>query len=230
MTPGGKAAIIQKLKDSGHLVMAIGSSQNDEQAMALSDFSLALGTPLASADMYSIHADPKRIADIFRLAKQAREIYRQNLLLARAGNVIGIGLAFFKIFNSATAMFGQKILSLIMLANAGRLRWVEEQAEKEMRPDREHDQAAATGKRWSPWTGMASWPQCRDRAAGSGRPGASGVPALKLPALLQTLQVEPRPGACPPARRSSGCSCTGRMCWWNRSRHELLVADPGAVG
>ena len=117
MTSGGKAEIIKELKDSGRLVMTIGSSRDDEQAMALSDFSMALGAPLASADMYSMQADPGRIADIFRLARQAREIYLQNLLLVRAGNVIGIGLAFLKVFNASAAMFGQKILSLILLVN-----------------------------------------------------------------------------------------------------------------
>jgi len=185
MTSGGKAAIIKELKDSGRLVMTIGSSQVDVEAMAQSDFSLALGAPLASADMYSLQADPGRIADIFRLAKQAREIYIQNLLLARAGNVIGIGLAFLNVFNASAAMFGQKFLSLILLINAGRLRWVEEHAEEEMRPDSE--QAAATLEKVVPL------------APPEGHPGVQvvqvpDVPTLDLPVLLETLQANPAYG------------------------------------
>jgi Ca2+-transporting ATPase len=181
MTSGGKAAIVKELKDSGRLVMTVGSSQVDVEAMTQSDFSLALGVPLPEADMYSLQADPGRIADIFRLAKQAREIYRQNLLLARAGNLIGIGLAFTKVFNASAAMFGQKIVSLILLINAGRLRWVEEKAEKEMRPDSE--QAAAALETVAP------------SAALEGHPVVQVVPApeapnLDLPALLETLQTD----------------------------------------
>ncbi len=181
MTPGGKAAIVKELKDSGRLVMTIGSSQVDVEAMAQSDFSLALGAPLTSADMYSLQADPGRIADIFRLAKQAREIYIQNLLLARAGNVIGIGLAFLKVFNATSAMFGQKILSLILLINAGRLRWVEEQAEEEMRPDSE--QVTAALEKVVPLAGD-----------GVQVVQVPDVPTLDLPALLETLQANPAYG------------------------------------
>lgn len=207
MTSGGKAAIVKELKDSGRLVMTIGSSQVDVEAMAQSDFSLALGIPLASADMYSLQADPGRIADIFRLARQAREIYLQNLLLARAGNVIGIGLAFLKVFNATAAMFGQKILSLILLINAGRLRWVEEQAEEEMRPDRE--QAATALEKVVPLSapkgGAGSAPTSgHPPGAGVQAVQAPGVPALDLPALdlpaldlpvlLETLQANPAEG------------------------------------
>lgn len=181
MTPEGKAAIIKGLKDEGRLVMAIGSGKDDEQAMAAADFSMALGAPLASADMYAAEADPQRIADVFRLAKQAREIYRQNLLLVRAGNVIGIGLAFLKVFNTSAAMFGQKIVSFILLINAGRLRWVEEQAEEEMNP--EIGQTAAT----------------QEKVLTLARNGhqdvqAPGLPSLELSALLETLQVDPDRG------------------------------------
>ena len=181
MTSGGKADIVKELKDSGRLVMTIGSSQDDEQAMAQSDFSLALGAPLAAADMYSLQADPGRIVDIFRLARQAREIYLQNLLLARAGNVIGIGLAFLKVFDASLSMFAQRIMSLIMLVNAGRLRWVEEQAEEEMRPDRE--QAAAALENVVPLS-----------RSGVQAIQAPGVSALDLPVLLETLQADPTEG------------------------------------
>ena len=181
MTPEGKAAIVKELKDEGRLVMTIGSSRDDEQAMTASDFSLALGTPLASADMYAVQPDPGRIADVFRLARQAREIYRQNLLLVRAGNVIGIGLAFLKVFNTSAAMFGQKFLSFILLINAGRLRWVEEQAESEMDP--ESDQAAATQDNLIPLV-----------RNGNQAVKVPGMSTLELPTLLQTLQVNPDRG------------------------------------
>jgi cation transport ATPase len=134
MTSGGKADAVKELKASGRVVMVIGSSRDDEDAMAQADFSLSLGLPLAAADMHALEPDPVRIADIFRLAGRAREIYRQNLLLTRAGNVIGVGLAFLKVFDAPMAMFGQKLLSLLLLVNSGRLRWVEQKAEVEMGP------------------------------------------------------------------------------------------------
>ena len=181
MTPEGKAAIIKELKGEGRLVMAIGSGKDDEQAMAAADFSMALGAPLASADMYAAQSDPQRIADVFRLAKQAREIYRQNLLLVRAGNVIGIGLAFLKVFNTSAAMFGQKIMSFILLINAGRLGWVESQAAEEM--DRDLGQVAATQENVIP-------------LARNGHQAVQvpGLPNLELSALLETLQVNPDQG------------------------------------
>jgi Ca2+-transporting ATPase len=219
MTPEGKAAIIKEVHDEGHLVMAVGSSRQDEPAMAAADFSLALGAPLAAADMYAAEADPGCISHVFGLAKQAREIYRQNLLLTRAGNLIGIGLAFLKIVDEPTAMFGQKILSLILLSNAGRLRWVELRAETEM--GRLGSQAAATRDqvikpdRSSLRTGNGSGHQAgnglRDgngHQAGNGprdgnrpRDGSglqavqpSELPKLELPALMQVLQVSPDQG------------------------------------
>jgi Ca2+-transporting ATPase len=183
MTPRGKAAIIKKLKDEGSLVMTIGSSRSDEQAMAASDFSLALGAPLA-ADMFSAQADPARVADIFRLSRQAREIYRQNLLLVRAGNLIGAGLAFLKLYDASAAMFGQKILSFILLINAARLRWVEERAGQEMNP------------------GIGEAAVTRDNVVELGRNGIQavqvpGLPPLELSALLESLQVNPDRGLSP---------------------------------
>jgi len=190
MTAGGKASIVKELKDSGRLVMTIGSSRVDEEAMAHSDFSFALGVPLAAADMYSLQADPGRIVDIFRLARRAREIYLQNLLLVRAGNMIGIGLAFMKVFNATAAMFGQKLLSLILLINAGRLRWVEEQAEEEMRPDRQ--QAAAALDNVVPLARPVSTVPANGGIVQNGL--VPVAPDQTLPALLKTLQANPTDG------------------------------------
>ncbi|AOQ22887.1 Potassium-transporting ATPase ATP-binding subunit [Moorella thermoacetica] len=123
VTPEEKVAVIRGLQDQGHLVAAVGSGEDDELALAAADFSLALGRPLATADMLSLGPDPARVVDIFRLARRADMLYRQEFLFVRAANILGMGMACLKLLSPATAMVWQNFLSLILLINAGRLRW-----------------------------------------------------------------------------------------------------------
>jgi len=121
--PEEKATLIKGLKDQGCLVAAIGQGPGDAAALAAADFSLALGAPLAAADMLVLGTDPGRVVEIFRLARQARTLSRQDFTLVRAFNAIGPGLAFLKLLTPATAMLWQDLLSFLLLMNAGRLRW-----------------------------------------------------------------------------------------------------------
>ncbi len=122
-TPEEKAAVIKGLKDQGLLVAAVGSKGTDEAALAAADFSLALGQPLAAADMFSLNPDPARVVEVFRLAQSARVIYRQEFLIVQAANIIGMGLGYMRSLSPATAMVWQNMLSLVLFLNAGRLRW-----------------------------------------------------------------------------------------------------------
>lgn len=123
ITPEEKAAVIKGLKEQGHLVAAVGSDLEDEPVLAVADFSLALGRPLATADVLSLSPDPARVVDIFNLARRADRLYRQEFLYASAANFMGLGLAFLGVLSPAAAMAWQNLASLVLLINAGRLRW-----------------------------------------------------------------------------------------------------------
>ncbi|MGI9862048.1 HAD family hydrolase [Moorella naiadis] len=122
-TPEEKVAVIKGLKDQGHLVAAVGSKRRDEAALAAADFSLALGQPLATADMFSLNPDPARVLEVFRLAQSSQIIYLQEFFFVQAANIIGMGLGYLRFLSPATAMVWQNMLSLVLFLNAGRLRW-----------------------------------------------------------------------------------------------------------
>ncbi|MDN5344557.1 MAG: P-type Ca2+ transporter type [Clostridia bacterium] len=190
--PGEKAAVIRDLKDQGRLVAAVGRGEADEAALAAADFSLALGPPLAAADMLALSTDPARVLETFRLARRARALYRQDFLLVRAFNAIGLGLAFGRFFSPAAAMLWQDFLSLILLLNAGRLRWP---GGGRARAEVAATRAAARrqeGERATlhPVPAPASVPAPQPAAVAQ-FPGWQDTP---LPALLATLQVEPEQG------------------------------------
>ena len=89
-TPGGKAAIVKELKDSGRLVMTVGSSQDDVEAMAQSDFSWPWASPDIGGYVFAAGRSGAH-RRYLPVGQTGPGDLLQNLLLARAGNIIGVG-------------------------------------------------------------------------------------------------------------------------------------------
>lgn len=102
--PDEKAAIVEKLKETGKVAM-IGDGINDAPALTVADAGIAIGagTDIAvdAADVVLIKDNLQTAVDAIRLSKETLSVIRQNLFWAFFYNIIGIPLAagcFYKAF------------------------------------------------------------------------------------------------------------------------------------
>ena len=102
--PDEKAAIVEKLKETGKVAM-IGDGINDAPALTVADAGIAIGagTDIAidAADVVLVQDNLQSAVDAIRLSKETLSVIRQNLFWAFFYNIIGIPLAagcFYKAF------------------------------------------------------------------------------------------------------------------------------------
>jgi Cu2+-exporting ATPase len=103
----------------------VGDGINDAAVLAGAQVSIAMaeGAPLAHAVADVVLATPRLLAlpGLFRAARDARRITRQNLSWAIAYNGIGLMLAAFGLVPPWAAAIGMSISSLAVTLNALRL-------------------------------------------------------------------------------------------------------------
>jgi len=127
LTPHAKVEVLRELQKH-HFVMMVGDGVNDTAAMAAADTSLAI-CPRDSfvqnaADAVMTGSRTSMIASILDLAHRCRHIIRQNVSWSILYNFSVIPLALAGLVPPWLAALGMSLSSLLVVANASRLRWM----------------------------------------------------------------------------------------------------------
>ncbi len=125
-TPLRKQEYVRALQRQGRHVVMVGDGVNDAPVLAQADVSVAMGQ---GADLAQLKADAvlisESLADLVaavQLARRARRVIRQNLAWALGYNLLVLPLAFAGLVTPLIAGIGMASSSLVVVANALRLK------------------------------------------------------------------------------------------------------------
>ena len=125
-TPADKLAYVAARQAAGATVAMIGDGINDSAVMAGADVSIAVADASAparqQADILLLTPSLSGVTAAFTVARQLVRIIRQNLAWAIAYNVIAVPLAVGGLLAPWSAALGMSLSSLIVVANALRIR------------------------------------------------------------------------------------------------------------
>ena len=133
--PDQKAAIVQRLQESGERVAMAGDGVNDGPALAQADAGIAMGTgtdvAIETADVTLLRGDLRGVLRARRLSRATMRNIRQNLFFAFVYNLAGVPVAagilypwFGLLLSPMIAGAAMTFSSVSVIANALRLRKV----------------------------------------------------------------------------------------------------------
>ncbi len=96
--PQDKLAIVEQIKNDGHIVMVVGDGINDAPALAAGDLGIAMGAAgsdvaINSASIALMSDDLKRLPFLIKLSRKTRNVIYQNLFFGVLFIIIGVAAA-----------------------------------------------------------------------------------------------------------------------------------------
>ena len=126
LKPADKLAALRALQAAGGVIMMLGDGVNDAPVLGAAQVSLAMGggtqVARASSDIVLLSERLIEVAHALVLSRQAMSVIRQNFAWAIAYNLIAVPMAAWGWISPWLAALGMSASSLIVVANALRLK------------------------------------------------------------------------------------------------------------